>query len=404
MDVFKTAWRNVWRNRRRSLVTIAAMTLALWVELLYSGLVLGYMRGMERDLLDLEVGDIQIFAPDYLDNPSIYTFIDNPDIQLAKLDHLAYPASARLLAGGLAAAGEFSAGVAFRGVDVERDAKVTLIGERVAEGTWLDLADPYGVVVGRRLAKTLDLKPGDELVVLTQAADGSMGNELFTVRGVLLGVADGTDRTAIFMTEEAFRQLLVFPEGAHQIIVRRPPDVGLDIAAAQVRSLVPELQVKTWRELMPVIASMLDSTQGLVIIVFLIIYVAVGILILNAMLMAVFERIREFGVLKALGVSPLCVVNLIFVESAIQTAIAIAVGVTLALPGMWYLSNVGIDVGVLGGTSTMGVAMRPIWYGIYDANALSGPLLMLVLIVFLAALYPALKAAWIQPVEAMRHR
>ncbi len=188
------------------------------------------------------------------------------------------------------------------------------------------------------------------------------------------------------------------------MIVRRPDKVELEAAAAIVRRLAAGLDVKTWKELMPVVASMLESTQGLIVIVFFIIYVAVGILILNAMLMAVFERIREFGVLKALGVGPLRVVNLILVESAIQTAVAIVIGVMLAIPGMWYLGNVGINVGKLGGMSAMGLAMRPVWYGIYNADTLSGPLVMLVFIVFLAVLYPALKAAWIRPVEAMRHQ
>jgi putative ABC transport system permease protein len=317
---------------------------------------------------------------------------------------MGYPASARLLGGGLAAAGGFSAGVALRGVDVAQDAKVTLIGTKVADGTWLDPTDVHGVVVGRRLAKTLAVKPGDEVVILSQAADGSLANDLYTVRGVLMGVADATDRSAIFMNAEAFRELMVFPEGAHQMIVRRPDNVELEAAAATVKGCVGELNVKTWKELMPVVASMLESTQGLILIVFFIIYVAVGILILNAMLMAVFERIREFGVLKALGMGPLRVVNLILVEGAIQTGIAVVAGVTLAIPGMWYLGNVGINVGKLGGMSAMGLAMHPVWYGIYNSGTLSGPLVMLVLIVFLAVLYPACKAAWIRPVEAMRHQ
>ncbi len=404
MSVFKMAWRNIWRNRRRSIVTILAMTLALCVEILYSGLVTGYLQGMEDEVLNLEVGDIQVFAGDYLDKPSIYTAIKDPDSLLARLDEKGYPASLRLLGGGLAAAGEFSAGVALRGVDVAQDAKVTLIGEKVAEGTWLDPTDLHGVVVGRRLAKTLEIKPGAELVILGQAADGSLANDLYTVRGVLMGVADATDRTAIFMNAEAFRELLVFPEGAHQIIVRRPKNVELEAATATVKDCVGKLTVKTWKELMPVVASMLESTQGLILIVFFIVYVAVGLLILNAMLMAVFERIREFGVLKALGMGPLRVVNLILLESAIQTSIAVVAGVTLAIPGMWYLGNVGVNVGKLGGTSAMGLAMRPVWYGVYNSRSLSGPLVMLILIVFLAVLYPACKAAWIRPVEAMRHQ
>src|SRR5262245_30261936 len=104
MNVFKLAWRNVLRYRRRASVTLASMTLALCVQLLYSGLVTGYLRGMEDDVLDLEVGDMQVFFWDYLANPSIYTAIENPDALLAQLDAMGYPTSARLLGGGLAAA------------------------------------------------------------------------------------------------------------------------------------------------------------------------------------------------------------------------------------------------------------------------------------------------------------
>ncbi len=404
MHLFKMAWRNVWRNRRRSLVTIVAMAFALWVELLYSGLILGFMSNMERDVVDLEVGDVQIHAPGYIDKPSLYTVIDDPEALLTRLDGSGLAASARLLAGGLAAARELSAGVSLRGVEIERGAAVSRLHEKIDRGEWLDAADPQGVVIGRRLARTLDVEPGDELVVLTQAADGSLANELYQVRGVLLGISDGTDRSAVLMTAAAFRELMVFPRGVHEIVVRRPPTGELEATAARVRELAPDLDVATWRELMPVIANMLDSTRGLILIIFSIVYIAVGILILNAMLMAVFERIREFGVLKALGAGPHLVLGLILIECAIQTAVAIAVGGTLALPAMGYLSEVGIDVGILGGVDMMGLAAPPVWRGIYNAESVAGPLVMLVVIVGLAVLYPAFKAAWIRPVEAMRHQ
>jgi putative ABC transport system permease protein len=134
------------------------------------------------------------------------------------------------------------------------------------------------------------------------------------------------------------------------------------------------------------------------------VYLAVAILILNAMLMVVFERIREFGVLKAIGAGPLRVFGLILVESLLQACMALVIGVTLALPGMWFLSTRGIDVGDLGGIDMAGVAMRPMWHGIYTLETVQTPIVLLFVIVVIAVLYPALKASWIQPVQAMRHR
>lgn len=404
MNLLRMAWRNVWRNRRRSLVTVAATTLAFTVMILYSSLVQGYMRAMERNLLDLELGDVQIHAPEYRDDASLYSSIPETADLLRRFDELGYPASARLLGFGLGASDEASAGVQVQGLDVARDVRVSRIAERVREGRWLDPADPYGIVVGTQLARTLVVGLGDELILLSQASDGSTANDLFVVRGVLQGVSEGVDRAGVLMNEETFRTFFAFPAGAHEIILRRPADVELDAFAAAVRVLAPGERVETWQELSPTLASMLASARGLMVIVFLIVYIAIGILILNAMLMAVFERIREFGVLKAIGYSPAQVLLVIFGECAVQTGLAVAVGFALAAPGLWYLVHVGIDMGRLGGMAMMGVVLDPVWRGVVEPGVVTGPLFTLLAIVGVAALYPAAKAAWISPIRAIHHR
>jgi ABC-type lipoprotein release transport system permease subunit len=398
------AWRNLWRHGRRTIVTIGAMTLALLVLILYSGLVEGYLQSMERNILDLEVGDVQAHADDYLNRPSIYTLIEEPEALLDLLESQGYRATARLLGGGLVAARDSSAGASLRGIDIVRDARVSQIYQHVSQGEWLDAEDPKGVVLGRRLAQTLDVGPGDELVLLSQATDGSMANDLFEVRGVLQSVGDATDRAGVFLTAEAFREFFVLADGAHQIILRRSGDQSLEEVAAAIRAAAPELDVKTWRELMPTMASIMDSTRAMVQVIFFVVYVVIAILVLNAMLMAVFERIREFGVMKAIGVMPATVLQLIVAESAFQTAIAIALGLVLSIPGLWYLTNYGIDTGALGGISFMGVAFNQIWYAIVTPYTIVGPVAALIIMVTLAVLYPALKAVRIGPLEAMRHQ
>jgi len=404
MDIFKLAWRNVWRNRRRSLVTIAAMTLALFLMIVFSGLFEGMLRDMEQDIVDLEVGDIQIFAADYRENPSLYSRIDDPESLLEPLAKAGFPASARLLGFGLAAGDESSAGASFRGIDIERDATVSDVYEEVAEGRWLDAEDPRGVVLGRRLARTLNITPGGELLVLSQATDGSMAYDLYRVRGILRSMGEAIDRTGVFMTEESFRELLVVPDGAHQVIVRRPKDLGLSDAALHVASVAGSLDVKTWKQILPTLASYLESARGMIVVLYFIIYVAIGILILNAMLMAVFERIREFGVLKAIGVGPLEVLSMILLESTILTGIAILCGLGLSLPALYYLSVEGINIAALAGISVMGASFNPIWRSAVTSATFSGPVGILLIIVLCAVLYPAFKAALIQPINAMEQR
>jgi len=240
--------------------------------------------------------------------------------------------------------------------------------------------------------------------VLSQAADGSMANDIFEVRGVLKSLGSETDRGGVLMSEAAFRALMAYDGGAHQIIVGRP--AVLDTAAVKAAAIraAPGQDVQSWRDLNPTLASMLDSVTGLISVFFFVINVAIAVVVLNAMLMAVFERIREFGVLKALGIAPGDLLKLIYVESMLQVALAVALGVTLALPALWYLTRVGIDMGALAGTDVMGMVMMDTWYAVVSPQVFAQPVLMTVVVVALAVLYPAARAARIRPVEAMRHQ
>jgi putative ABC transport system permease protein len=195
-------------------------------------------------------------------------------------------------------------------------------------------------------------------------------------------------------------------DGAHRLVVRRPANVDLDSALAAVKNTTHQtsLEVKSWRELSPILASMVDSALQMLQLGFLIIYVAVVILLLNAMLMAVFERVREFGILKAIGVSPGSVMLLILAEGVIQTVVAIALAFLLSIPTLWYLVNVGVNLGELGGTSVMGMVLDPVWYGTISSKTFSMPLTTMLIVVMLGISYPAIKAARITPLEAIHHQ
>lgn len=403
MNLFRLAWRNVWRNSRRSLITIGAMALALWTELIYSGLVDGMVADMANDVTQNDLGDIQVASEGWSKRPSLHETVDSATL-VPKLEAAGFAVAPRLQAGGLAASGELSAGVALTGIDTARDPKVLGISGAVAQGEWLDPADPGGVVVGSGLARTLALQPGSELVVLSQGADGSMANDLLHVRGVLRSVSSSTDRGNVLLTEGKFRELMVLPTGAHRLILRAPPGVELKTATAQAQTLAEGTDVQSWEELNPFVAQMLSAVKVQMTIVYAILYVAVAILILNAMLMAIFERIREFGVLKAIGYSPGQVFSLMMLEGMLQAVVATVLGSALAVPVMVWLATSGLSVARLSGVSMMGMTMPPVWHGVYTAQGLAVPVAMLFGIVTVAVGYPAFKAARIHPVEAMHHQ
>ena len=404
MSTFKLAWRNIWRNKRRTLATVTAMVIAVFITIAYSGMVAGMLVQLESDTLDFELGSAQIFAPGYQDRPSIYTNIEDSPGIIERLDAAGLKATSRLKGAGLVAAGDASAGAFFLGIDLERDPQVLELHTQIKEGAWLAADKPKGVVIGRKLAHTLGVGIGDEIVALSQATDGSTANDLFQVQGILKGVGEALDRGGIFMSQALFRELLVYEGGAHQIIIERPEVMDLDAVKASAVAAAPGQDVQTWRELNPTLSTMLDSVAGMINIMFFIVNIAIGIVILNAMLMSVFERIKEFGVLKALGISPAGVMKLIYAESMMQVAIAVTLGVGLSLPTLWYLSTVGINMGVLAGTDMMGMAMMEIWYAVLKPEIFTGPIGMTLFVVSAAVFYPALKAALIQPVAAMRHQ
>ncbi len=404
MTIAKMAWRNLWRNPRRSLVTIGTMTVALSALLLLAGLMRGMLSGLERNVVELETGDVQIFAPGYQEKPSLYTRIADPDALLGRLDHAGYRAAPRLRASGLAAAGSHSGGALLVGVDVARDHRISRVDRELAAGRWLAIGDDKGVVIGGRLARTLGVGPGGEILLLANGADGSMANELYRVRGVLRSMGETIDRGGVFMTASAWRALLVVPDGAYQIIVRRPAGVDLTTARATVAALAPGLDVRSWPHILPTVASIMDTQRASLVMLYIIVYVAVGIVILNAMMMAVFERIRELGVLKAVGMKPGSVFVLVAIEGAWQTLLALALGLSLALPALSYLARHGIDMAAFGGMHYQGVAFDSLWRAELDRGTLVGPIATLLIVVAVAMTFPAWKAARLQPVDAMRYR
>jgi ABC-type lipoprotein release transport system permease subunit len=406
MDLFSFALRNIARNRQRALITIGSMAFAGSVMIFFAALGEGLMHTMEINAVGMTLGDIQVHAPGYRSDPDLYTRIENPDALIGALESKGFRASARLYGFGLAAAGNASSGIMLRGVDMRHEPSVTLINRHVLAGKWLDDADPKGVVIGKKLAHTLGAKTGSEIVVVSQAADGSMANDIYRVRGIFKSVGEGIDRGGFFMTEAEFRRLMSLPAGAHEIAVARErPTDNLTWAAATVAAAAPGLEVKDWRQLQPVVANLIENANISLYIMLSIAYSAVGMIILNAMLMNVFERIHEFGVMKAVGILPWQVFALIALEALLQAGIASLLAVAAAIPVVLHYQQHGVDLSALSpGGSLGGVAFEPVWYCQLTPNAVFTPTVFMFVMVLVAVLYPAAKAALIRPLEALHYQ
>ena len=405
MKILSIASRNVFRNWRRTLVTTVAMGFSGFIMILFAALMAGMLQTSERNAVAMNLGDIQIHAEGYRDDPDLYNRIDNTAGLVNKLQQAGFHATQRIYGFGLAAAGSTSAGVQMRGINLKNEATVTQVHKHVMQGQWLADNDPMGVVIGRKLARTLGVRPGDEVIIIGQATDGSMANELYTVRGILKSIGEEVDRAGFFMVERSFRELMVLPEGAHEIAVMRSDrSRDLESAAAQVAALAREYETLNWRQLQPVIARILDLADAQIIIMILITYVAVAMVILNAMLMSVFERIREFGIMKAIGVTPWQLMALVYAETMIQVVIASIISLVSGWSAAHYFQKNGIDLSAIASsTSFGGVAIDPIWNAHVTTEALALPIVFLFIIAAAAVIYPAIKAAVIHPVQAIHY-
>jgi ABC-type lipoprotein release transport system permease subunit len=406
MKILSIASRNVFRNWRRTLVTTLAIAFAGFIMILFASLMQGLLQASERNAVVMDLGDIQIHAKDYREDPDLYKIIDHPDLILAALRQAGFYATKRLYGFGLAAAGSTSGGVQVRGIDLSTESSVTQINQHLFKGAWLEDADPKGVVLGRKLARTLGVDIGQEVIFVGQATDGSMANDIYRVKGILKSVGEEIDRSGLFMTAESFRTLFILPEGAHEIaIMRIDRTMNLETATKTVADLAPGYETLNWKELKPVIARILGLADSQMIILVTITYTAVAMLILNAMLMTVFERIRELGIMKALGVTPWQLMRLVYAETFVQVVTASILAVLSGCALSRYFEYHGIDLSSLAeGVSIGGVAVDPIWRAYLTARSVEVPIGFLFLMSFLAVLYPAVKAALIQPVRAIHHR
>ena len=407
MHILQLSLRNTGRNRQRTAVTVLSMAFACAIMILFSSMMAGMIQGSERQIVEMNMGDIQIHAKGYREDPDIYMRITDTAHILKQLAQQGIKAAPRLYAFGLMATHGTSSGAHIRGIDMLREQTVTKLYQHVAVGSWLKKAKPKAVVLGKKIAATLGVNIGDELIFIGQSADGFMANDIFYVQGILKAVSDGIDRSAVFMAEQTFRNLMAIPNGAHEIVLRRPsPQTDLTQLTAQVQKLVPEYEVKNWKELMPAIARLLETADIQSLIMMSITYIAVATIILNAMLMTVFERMHEFGIMKAIGVRPWQIVRLIYAETLIQTLVASAIAL---IAGWWianYFSIHGIDMSAImdGSVSMGGLAFDPVWYTYVTYESLFTPIIFLIVVAMFAVMYPAWKAAWIKPIDALHYR
>lgn len=415
IKLLQLAWRNLWRNRRRTFITMAAIAFGYAMLLFVACLMAGLRWQMIQNGTCLVMSQIQVHAPGYYPNRSLQKTLGGSKgtdvsalLATISADRRVSAVAPRVYGYGLLSAADRSAGVALMGVVPEQEPKITTLNTQITEGKYLTAQVPTGVVIGDKLASTIGIKLGAQIVLLTQAADGSMGNDLYTVVGILHTGLDSVDRGLVLMSLSSLQDLLhLVPARIHEVGIKLNQIAAATAVASSLElSLGKTLPVRVmaWPELAPELANYVQFNHGVTVVLFFIFFLVAVIGVMNTMLMAVFERTREFGMLMAVGMTPMQVVGLILTEAAGLAVASLVVGAALGVPLLWYLQEHGLDLGGATGevVSVAGVVVGHLWYGRQDFHAYSQAAVGLAVTALVSALYPAWRASHLRPTEAMR--
>lgn len=415
----KMAWRNLWRNRKRTLITAVALVFAHIFMIVYNGFARGAVQQVKSTAIRLTVGDFQLHHPNYLKELSLYDTLKDPQALIEKIRTLGLQAAPHWYGYGLMANDRTkkTVGVEIQGIDAPLEATVSDLPrpQSLKAGHFLSPTPSIvdEVVIGRKVADSLGAVVGDTVILVTTGSDGSVGNELFTIKGIFGSVGEIFDRTRVVMHRQSFMQLFSFSgDAAHEIVIRRAKPIESSengVIKEQIRKVLGNdttIDVKDWSEVVPLIADMLVFVEVITTVITLIVFLSAGLVILNSILMMVFERIREFGIMKAIGLRPGQIVMLVAIETLFLTVLSIVLGLAGGYLLNHYLAVTGIDLSHFApnGFDFSGTTMSPIVRSITSPRIFVRPTFLLLVITSLSSLYPAIKAARLQPITAIQTR
>ena len=403
------AWRNIWRNPRRTAVILIAVIIGVWSMILIGALMRGIAVGMVKNGIATLTGHIQIHHKGYRNDPAIENSITGAQIQdvVTALNEVLPPQTQwvhRVRVNAIANNARHSSGITMVGIDPPAEAKISFIGEAISRGRYLEPDDSNGILVGEALLEKFETKIGRKLVLMSQDTAQDIASRAFRIVGVFKAEMESIEKQFAFVTRAASQEMLKLNGGISEVSILLPdgPDY-MEVYEDMKSTLRSEnFEVHTWRELLPFQTAYLRILDGFIWIWFLVVFVAMGFGIVNTTLMAVFERMREFGLMKALGMKPWWILREVLVESFLLLIIGMMVGNVLGFISIYAFSGTGIDLSAMAAGAEY-AGMNRIIYPAIAARDLWVANLTVLLLGLLVSVYPAIKASRFTPVEALAH-
>jgi ABC-type lipoprotein release transport system permease subunit len=403
---FELAWRNIWRNPRRTLVIITAVVIGVWSMVFLGAFSRGMLNNMLENGKSVLIGDIQIHHKNYREDPSIDKSMEQVEIVRDFLKNNLSQGilwTERIKVSSYVSNARHSSGVTLVGIDPEKERMISFLGTSIVKGKYLEPNDKSGVIMGKALLEKFDTKIGKKLILMTRSKTGKVVSKAFRIRGVFKAEMETTEKTYLFITMQGARKLLDMEKGISEISILIPEKENIDTVAMKLKENldVKTFSIETWKDLLPMLEAYVRIFDGFMYIWYFVVFIAMGFGIVNTSLMAIFERVREFGLLRALGMKPWRVIASVLTESIFTLAVGIIAGNCLGMLSVFLMKGHGIDLALFGkGAEFFG--MSRIIYPVLtltDVIAVNSVIFFLGIIV---SLYPAIRAAQITPVEAMR--
>jgi ABC-type lipoprotein release transport system permease subunit len=401
--IVKMAFRNIFRQKRRTILTAMSMIGGFAMAAIFIGWADGSYGNIIDNFTRYHTGHIQVHESNYLDRPSLYKTVDQfqkIDSKLKKIDMLDSWAP-RVYSAGLVSVREKSTGAKIIGIDPKLETRTTSFPKKVTEGSMIGDTAAGEVLIGKGMASILKAKLGDDIVIVSQGADGSIANDSYKIIGLVDSGDEMADRMAFYLHIDDAQELLVLGERIHEIAitVHDLDDVAAATSEVGIALNNDKLIADPWQVFArSFYIAMKADMEGMWISLFIIVLiVAVGVL--NTVLMSVLERTREYGVLKAMGTQPTQIIKLILTEVNILAFGSVIVGIGLGLLANYYLSQTGITLA------------EPLSYGGMEFKVMKSEInlrsfVIPAITIFLSAsfvgLFPALKAAHTDPARSMR--
>jgi len=396
------SWRNLWRNYRRTLIMLLAVTVGVWAMIFMTALLRGMVDNMVRTGISILPGHVQIHAVAYRDDPSVTHGLPVPEQALLSIlngqDVVAW--TGRIKVPAMVSSEQDNRGVTLLGVDPAGELALGFDPTDIEEGRFLDGSDDRGIVIGKKLMERLETRLGKRVVVMSQDPENAIADRGFRVVGVFTADLESREESVVYAGRDVIQAMLGVGTDISEIAILGYDYRTPEALTASIRKVVPaDREVLSWLELDPYLSTMMRVMDGFVLVWMVVIFMALSFGLVNTLMMAVFERVREIGLMRALGMRPSGIVYQILVESLLLLMLGLLAGNLLALGTIAWLKD-GIDVSAVAkGLEMMGAAsvMYPVleWPDLLLAN------IVVIVLGIITSLLPAWRASQYRPVEAL---